>query len=51
MSLLSLFDRSLADERLRRNMEESGNLFHYFTQGVAATEVEIDTLTGDQFVL
>lgn len=33
------------------NMEESGNLFMYFTQGVAATEVEVDTLTGDHTVL
>ena len=32
-------------------MEESGNLFMYFTQGVAATEVEVDTLTGDHTVL
>ena len=33
------------------NMEESGNLFMYFSQGVAATEVEVDTLTGDHTVL
>jgi xanthine dehydrogenase/oxidase len=33
------------------NMEESGDLFMYFTQGVAATEVEVDTLTGDHTVL
>lgn len=33
------------------NMEESGNLFMYFTQGVATTEVEVDTLTGDHTVL
>lgn len=32
-------------------MEETGNLFMYFTQGVAATEVEVDTLTGDHTVL
>ena len=33
------------------NMEETGNLFMYFTQGVAATEVEVDTLNGDHTVL
>ncbi|KAF5376099.1 hypothetical protein D9615_007759 [Tricholomella constricta] len=33
------------------NMKKSGNLFMYFTQGVAATEVEVDTLTGDHTVL
>ncbi|KNZ79755.1 Xanthine dehydrogenase [Termitomyces sp. J132] len=33
------------------NMKKSGNLFLYFTQGVAATEVEVDTLTGDHTVL
>ncbi|KAJ7157926.1 xanthine dehydrogenase [Mycena crocata] len=33
------------------NPNETGNLFHYFTQGVCATEVEIDTLTGDHTVL
>lgn len=33
------------------NVEKSGNLFMYFTQGVAATEVEVDTLTGDHTVL
>lgn len=27
--------------------ENSGQMFFYFTQGVAAAEVEIDTLTGD----
>ncbi|KAG5646152.1 hypothetical protein DXG03_004205 [Asterophora parasitica] len=32
------------------NMEKSGNLFMYFTQGVAATEVEVNTLTGDHTV-
>jgi xanthine dehydrogenase/oxidase len=32
-------------------MAETGNLFMYFTQGVAATEVEVDTLTGDHTVL
>ncbi|SCZ92606.1 BZ3500_MvSof-1268-A1-R1_Chr5-2g08024 [Microbotryum saponariae] len=31
--------------------KETGNLFHYFTQGVAAAEVELDTLTGDHTVL
>ncbi|GAA6053650.1 hypothetical protein JCM3770_001680 [Rhodotorula araucariae] len=31
--------------------EETGPLFDYFTQGVAATEVELDTLTGDHTVL
>lgn len=29
----------------------SGNAFNYFTCGVAVTEVEIDTLTGDHQVL
>ncbi|KAM0755454.1 putative xanthine dehydrogenase HxA [Meredithblackwellia eburnea MCA 4105] len=33
------------------NQKPSGNLFHYFTQGVAACEVEVDTLTGDHTVL
>ncbi|KAJ7166651.1 xanthine dehydrogenase [Mycena filopes] len=33
------------------NQNETGNLFHYYTQGVCATEVEIDTLTGDHTVL
>ncbi|CAK5275238.1 unnamed protein product [Mycena citricolor] len=33
------------------NPNETGNLFHYFTQGVCATEVEVDTLTGDHTVL
>ncbi|KAF7338447.1 Xanthine dehydrogenase/oxidase [Mycena venus] len=33
------------------NQNETGNLFHYFTQGVCATEVEVDTLTGDHTVL
>ncbi|KAL8290642.1 hypothetical protein RQP46_002900 [Phenoliferia psychrophenolica] len=33
------------------NQNPTGNLFHYFTQGVAACEVEIDTLTGDHTVL
>ena len=33
-----------------RNMKKSGNLFLYFTQGVAATEVEVDMLTGDHTV-
>ncbi|KAF8064111.1 xanthine dehydrogenase [Lyophyllum atratum] len=33
------------------NMKKTGNLFMYFTQGVAATEVEVDTLTGDHTVL
>jgi len=33
------------------NMEETGDLFMYFTQGVAVTEVEVDTLTGDHTVL
>ncbi|KAJ6516474.1 Molybdopterin-binding domain of aldehyde dehydrogenase-domain-containing protein [Mycena sanguinolenta] len=33
------------------NSNETGNLFHYFTQGVCATEVEVDTLTGDHTVL
>lgn len=33
------------------NMNETGNLFMYFTQGVAATEVEVDILTGDHTVL
>lgn len=33
------------------NQAPSGNLFMYFTQGVAATEVEIDCLTGDSTVL
>ncbi|KAG5636984.1 hypothetical protein H0H81_006190 [Sphagnurus paluster] len=33
------------------NMKKSGDLFMYFTQGVAATEVEVDTLTGDHTVL
>ncbi|KAK4700783.1 hypothetical protein P7C70_g5458, partial [Phenoliferia sp. Uapishka_3] len=33
------------------NQKPTGNLFHYFTQGVVATEVEIDTLTGDHTVL
>jgi hypothetical protein len=28
-------------------MEETGNFFMYFTQGVAATEVEVNTHTGD----
>jgi xanthine dehydrogenase/oxidase len=32
-------------------MKETGDLFMYFTQGVAATEVEVDTLTGDHTVL
>jgi xanthine dehydrogenase molybdopterin-binding subunit B len=32
-------------------MEETGDLFMYFTQGVAVTEVEVDTLTGDHTVL
>ncbi|KAF2114641.1 Molybdopterin-binding domain of aldehyde dehydrogenase-domain-containing protein [Lophiotrema nucula] len=27
--------------------ENTGQMFYYFTQGVAAAEVEIDTLTGD----
>ncbi|GAA6007894.1 hypothetical protein JCM11491_006528 [Sporobolomyces phaffii] len=27
--------------------EETGNLFDYYTQGVVATEVELDLLTGD----
>ncbi|GAA5928017.1 hypothetical protein JCM1841_001821 [Sporobolomyces salmonicolor] len=31
--------------------EETGPLFHYFTQGVAATEVELDLLTGDHTTL
>ncbi|GJN88067.1 hypothetical protein Rhopal_001023-T1 [Rhodotorula paludigena] len=31
--------------------EETGPLFHYYTQGAAATEVEIDLLTGDHTVL
>lgn len=31
--------------------ERTGNLFHYFTQGVALAEVELDTLTGDSTVL
>ncbi|KAF7324796.1 Xanthine dehydrogenase/oxidase [Mycena kentingensis (nom. inval.)] len=33
------------------NPNETGNLFHYFTQGVCVTEVEVDTLTGDHTVL
>lgn len=33
------------------NPNETGNLFHYFTQGACATEVEVDTLTGDHTVL
>jgi xanthine dehydrogenase molybdopterin-binding subunit B len=33
------------------NINETGNLFMYFTQGVSATEVEVDTLTGDHTVL
>ncbi|KAG6827920.1 hypothetical protein H0H92_009962 [Tricholoma furcatifolium] len=33
------------------NMKKTGNLFMYFTQGVAATEVEVDILTGDHTVL
>nr|GAT58891.1 xanthine dehydrogenase/oxidase [Mycena chlorophos] len=33
------------------NPNETGNLFHYFTQGACATEVEIDVLTGDSTVL
>ncbi|KAG6902926.1 hypothetical protein C0995_009317 [Termitomyces sp. Mi166 len=33
------------------NTKKTGNLFMYFTQGVAATEVEVDTLTGDHTVL
>ncbi|KAJ7278970.1 xanthine dehydrogenase [Mycena rebaudengoi] len=33
------------------NQAETGNLFHYFTQGACVTEVEIDTLTGDHTVL
>ncbi|KAG6878051.1 hypothetical protein C0993_000374 [Termitomyces sp. T159_Od127] len=33
------------------NMKKSGNLFMYFTQGVAATEVEVDVLTGDHTIL
>jgi xanthine dehydrogenase molybdopterin-binding subunit B len=33
------------------NQNETGNLFFYFTQGVCATEVEVDTLTGDHTVL
>ncbi|GAA5959099.1 hypothetical protein JCM3765_006342 [Sporobolomyces pararoseus] len=28
-------------------MEKTGDLFDYYTQGVAATEVELDLLTGD----
>ena len=28
----------------------SGNAFHYFTYGVACSEVEIDCLTGDHKV-
>lgn len=28
-----------------------GNMFNYFTYGVACSEVEIDTLTGDHQVL
>lgn len=31
--------------------EETGNLFAYFTQGVAISEVEVDILTGDHTVL
>ncbi|GAA5885066.1 hypothetical protein JCM6882_007215 [Rhodosporidiobolus microsporus] len=31
--------------------KRTGDLFHYFTQGVAATEVELDVLTGDHTVL
>ncbi|GAA5990705.1 hypothetical protein JCM10908_003197 [Rhodotorula pacifica] len=31
--------------------ERTGDLFHYYTQGVAATEVELDLLTGDHTVL
>ncbi|GAA5829050.1 hypothetical protein JCM11251_004108 [Rhodosporidiobolus azoricus] len=31
--------------------KRTGDLFHYFTQGVAATEVELDILTGDHTVL
>ncbi|GAA6006159.1 hypothetical protein JCM10207_000545 [Rhodosporidiobolus poonsookiae] len=30
--------------------ERTGDLFHYFTQGVAASEVELDVLTGDHTV-
>ncbi|BGP22254.1 xanthine dehydrogenase/oxidase [Rhodotorula toruloides] len=30
--------------------EKTGDLFHYFTQGVAAAEVELDLLTGDSTV-
>ncbi|KAJ7433709.1 xanthine dehydrogenase [Mycena galericulata] len=33
------------------NQNETGNLFHYFTQGACATEVEVDILTGDHTVL
>ncbi|KAJ7265978.1 Molybdopterin-binding domain of aldehyde dehydrogenase-domain-containing protein [Mycena haematopus] len=33
------------------NPNETGNLFHYFTQGACSTEVEVDTLTGDHTVL
>ncbi|GAA6041300.1 hypothetical protein JCM8097_001327 [Rhodosporidiobolus ruineniae] len=32
-------------------MERTGDLFHYFTQGAAASEVELDLLTGDHTVL
>ncbi|KPV77058.1 uncharacterized protein RHOBADRAFT_34531 [Rhodotorula graminis WP1] len=31
--------------------ERTGDLFNYFTQGAAAAEVELDTLTGDHTVL
>lgn len=30
---------------------KEGNMFNYFTFGVACTEVEIDTLTGDHQVI
>ncbi|KAJ6570341.1 molybdopterin binding aldehyde oxidase/xanthine dehydrogenase [Mycena sp. CBHHK59/15] len=33
------------------NFNETGNLFHYFTQGACVTEVEVDALTGDHTVL
>lgn len=51
MQSLGYVWRSHADGGGRDDDGKVGNLFLYFTQGVAMSEVELDLLTGDHTIL